>query len=167
MWPKLRRCFDHAEVELSNNLAENSMRPVALGRKNWLHVGSAQAGPKVAAILDWYGITDLNDMLTGPNQRGYAVAWFGALPNAQELARKVSPLTYVRRDVPPILIIHGDADPIVPYSQATRLRDALSTAGARSDMYTVHGGGHGNYSAEERVKIYEKIHEFLAKYKVM
>ena len=51
MWPKLRRCFDHAEVEISNNVAENSMRPVALGRKNWLHVGSAQAGPKVAAIL--------------------------------------------------------------------------------------------------------------------
>jgi transposase len=51
MWPKLRRVFDYAEVELSNNLAENSMRPVALGRKNWLHVGSAKAGPKVAAIL--------------------------------------------------------------------------------------------------------------------
>ena len=50
-WPKLRRIFDYGEVELSNNLAENSMRPVALGRKNWLHVGSAQAGPKVAAIL--------------------------------------------------------------------------------------------------------------------
>jgi transposase len=50
-WPKLRRCFDYAEVELSNNLAENSMRPVALGRKNWLHVGSPQSGPKVAAIL--------------------------------------------------------------------------------------------------------------------
>jgi hypothetical protein len=51
MWPKLKRCLDHAEVELSNNVAENSMRPVALGRKNWLHVGSAKAGPKVAAIL--------------------------------------------------------------------------------------------------------------------
>ena len=51
MWSKLRRCFDYAEVELSNNLAENSMRGVALGRKNWLHVGSVQAGPKVAAIL--------------------------------------------------------------------------------------------------------------------
>jgi transposase len=51
MWAKLRRCFDHAEVELSNNIAENSMRPVALGRKNWLHVGSKQSGPKVAAIL--------------------------------------------------------------------------------------------------------------------
>jgi transposase len=51
MWTKLRRCFDYGQVELSNNLAENSMRPVALGRKNWLHVGSAQSGPKVAAIL--------------------------------------------------------------------------------------------------------------------
>jgi transposase len=50
-WPKLRRCFDYAEVELSNNLAENSMRGVALGRKNWLHVGDQKAGPKVAAIL--------------------------------------------------------------------------------------------------------------------
>jgi transposase len=51
MWAKLRRCLDHAEVELSNNVAENSMRPIALGRKNWLHVGSAKSGPKVAAIL--------------------------------------------------------------------------------------------------------------------
>ena len=51
MWTKLERCFDHEHVELSNNLAENSMRPVALGRKNWLHVGSVKSGPKVAAIL--------------------------------------------------------------------------------------------------------------------
>ena len=43
--------YQYAEVELSNNLAENSMRPIALGRKNWLHVGSAKAGPKVAAII--------------------------------------------------------------------------------------------------------------------
>jgi transposase len=50
MWPKLRR-FDYAEVELSNNLAENSRRGVALGRKNWLHAGSVKSGPKVAAIL--------------------------------------------------------------------------------------------------------------------
>ena len=51
MWPKLARCLEHGEVELSNNLAENSMRPIAVGRKNWLHVGSVNAGAKVAAIL--------------------------------------------------------------------------------------------------------------------
>jgi transposase len=50
-WGKLTRFLQHAELELSNNWAENSMRPVALGRKNWIHVGSQQAGPKVAAIL--------------------------------------------------------------------------------------------------------------------
>jgi transposase len=51
LWHKLTRFLEHPELELSNNLAENSMRPVALGRKNWIHVGSPQAGPKVAAIL--------------------------------------------------------------------------------------------------------------------
>ena len=51
LWRKLTRFLEHPELELSNNLAENSMRPVALGRKNWIHVGSRQAGPKVAAIL--------------------------------------------------------------------------------------------------------------------
>lgn len=49
-WPKLMVCFSDGRIELSNNLAENSMRPIALGRKNWLHIGSPAAGPKVAAI---------------------------------------------------------------------------------------------------------------------
>jgi transposase len=50
-WPKLIRFLDHPRLELSNNLAENSMRPLALGRKNWIHVGSAKAAPRIAAIL--------------------------------------------------------------------------------------------------------------------
>ena len=51
LWPKLVRFLDHPEIELSNNLAENSMRPLVLGRKNWIHLGSQHAGPKIAAIL--------------------------------------------------------------------------------------------------------------------
>lgn len=51
LWNKLMRFLEYPELELSNNLAENSMRPVALGRRNWIHIGSAQAGPKIAAIL--------------------------------------------------------------------------------------------------------------------
>ena len=51
LWDKLTRFLEYPELELSNNSAENSMRPVVLGRKNWIHVGSEQAGPKVAAIL--------------------------------------------------------------------------------------------------------------------
>jgi len=51
LWKKLTRFLEYPELELSTNLAENSMPPVAIGRKNWLHIGSPQAGPKVAAIL--------------------------------------------------------------------------------------------------------------------
>jgi transposase len=51
LWKRLECFLDYPELELSNNLAENSMRGVALGRKNWIHIGSQQAGPRVAAIL--------------------------------------------------------------------------------------------------------------------
>ena len=51
LWERLKKFLEYPELELSTNLAENSMRGVALGRKNWIHVGSPQAGPKVAAIL--------------------------------------------------------------------------------------------------------------------
>jgi hypothetical protein len=37
LWDKLTRFLDYPELELSNNLAENSMRPVAIGRRNWTH----------------------------------------------------------------------------------------------------------------------------------
>ena len=77
-WPKLVRCLEYGEVELSNNLAENSMRGVAVGRKNWLHVGSVKAGPKVAAILSVVESCrrigapvkeDLTDILPGLDRR--------------------------------------------------------------------------------------------------
>jgi transposase len=51
LWHKLILFLEHPVLELSTNIAENSMRPVVVGRKNWIHVGSEQAGPKVAAIL--------------------------------------------------------------------------------------------------------------------
>jgi hypothetical protein len=51
IWNRLIRFLDYPELELSNNLAENSMRPIAVGRKNWIHIGSEQAGPRVAAII--------------------------------------------------------------------------------------------------------------------
>ena len=51
LWDKLTRFLEYPELELSANLAENSMRPVALGRRNWIHIGSSQAGPKIAALL--------------------------------------------------------------------------------------------------------------------
>ena len=52
-WERLE-CYagaGHGMVEIDNNWAENAMRPIALGRKNWMQIGSEEAGPKIAAIL--------------------------------------------------------------------------------------------------------------------
>src|ERR1019366_3707519 len=69
-------------------------------------------GPHVAAIINWHGVTDVADVL----EEQYAATWLGNLPGRKELARALSPLTYVRRTTPPVLSIHGDHDQLVPYN---------------------------------------------------
>ncbi len=123
--------------------------------------------PKVAAIVDWYGITDVNDLLDGENRKTYAVAWLSGMPDRAEIAKRVSPLTYVRAGVPPTISIQGDADPTVPYSHSLRLQEALTKVGVPHEMVTVPGGKHGNFTAEERTKIYLAIQTFLKKNGVM
>jgi acetyl esterase/lipase len=120
--------------------------------------------PKVAAIVNFYGITDVVDLLDGPNQKTYAVTWLGSAPNREEIARRVSPLTYVRPGLPPVLTVHGDADPIVPYQHALRLHEALGKANVANQLVTVRGGKHGMFEPDEFVRIYGEIRTFLAKH---
>jgi acetyl esterase/lipase len=117
---------------------------------------------KIAAIINFYGPTDLNDLMAEANRRGYAVKWIGNQPNKEEIAHIVSPLTYVRKDIPPIFSIHGDADPTVPYSQAVRLHDALRPTGVMNRLMTIPGGVHGKFTKEQNAQIHEKIMEFLS-----
>lgn len=119
---------------------------------------------KVAAIVNWFGITDVVDILDGPNMKTYAVAWMGSMPNREEIARRVSPLSYVRAGLPPVITIHGDADPVVPYSHGVRLRDALDKAGVANQLVTVPGGKHGGFTKEETLKAYDAIRAFLGKH---
>jgi acetyl esterase/lipase len=121
----------------------------------------------VAAIVNWFGITDVADLLEGPNMRSYAVNWMGSMPDRMEIARRVSPLTYVRRDLPPVFTIHGDADPVVPYTHAVRLHRELDRLGAPNRLYTVPGGKHGGFTPEEMVAIYDAIREFLGRYGIV
>jgi acetyl esterase/lipase len=119
--------------------------------------------PKVAAIINWYGVADVADTVEGPHKANLAVQWFGGQPNWEEIAKRVSPINYIRADQPPVLTIHGDADPTVNYQQAVRLHEALTKAGVQNQLLTIPGGHHGNFSPDERVKIYVTIKEFLKK----
>jgi acetyl esterase/lipase len=119
--------------------------------------------PKVAAVINWFGISDVPDVIDGPHKANAAVRWFGSLPNRMEIARRVSPLTYIRPGLPPILTVHGDADPTVPYSEAVKLHEELTKVNVPNQLVTIPGGKHGNFTPQEREKIYTTIREFLAK----
>jgi acetyl esterase/lipase len=119
------------------------------------------AAPKVAAIINLFGITDVADLLQGPNLRTYAVSWLGSAPGRKDLARRISPMTYVRTGLPPILTIHGDADKVVPYSHAVRLHEALTKAGVRNQLLTIPGAGHGWLTAEQDLLAFETARAFL------
>ena len=84
------------------------------------------------------------------------MSWIGSATNREEIAKRVSPLTYVRPGLPPVLTIQGDADPVVPYSHSLRLNDALEKAGVPHQLITVPGGKHGNFTAEEYAKVYDR-----------
>ena len=117
--------------------------------------------PKVAAVVNWYGITDVGDLLDGPNQKSYAVRWLGAQPNRAEIAKRVSPLSYIRENLPPIISIHGDADPVVPYDHAVKLHQKLDQVEVINELVTVPNGLHGGFPATEMKRIYEAIFSFL------
>jgi acetyl esterase/lipase len=122
---------------------------------------------KVAAIVNWYGITDVADLLDGANTRSYAVEWLGSAADRVDIAKRVSPLTYIRKDLPPVLTVHGDADPVVPYAHATRLHAALQQAGATSELVTVPKGGHGNFPRPEQLRAVAAMRAFLVKHGIV
>jgi acetyl esterase/lipase len=116
---------------------------------------------RVAAIVNWFGITDVPDLLDGDNQKSYAVAWLGSMPNRNEVARRVSPAFHVGAITPPTITIHGDADPTVPYQHGVKLHEALSKAGVKNKLVTVPGGKHGGFPAAENARAYGEIFAFL------
>ena len=119
---------------------------------------------RVAAIINWYGITEVGDLLDGPNTRSYAVEWMGSLENRFEIAERVSPMTYVRAGLPPTLTIHGDADPTVPYQHAVMLHEKLDELGVPNELHTVPGGRHGGFNREQTLAIFETIRRFLTQH---
>lgn len=116
---------------------------------------------KVAAIVNLFGITDVADLLEGENAKHYAIEWFGSMENRMSLAKQVSPINYVRADLPPIITIHGENDIVVPYQQAVDLHKALDKVGAKNKLVTVKGGGHGGFNREQMVNNYAAVRNFL------
>jgi len=104
-------------------------------------------GAEVKAVVAMYAPTDLVDLATGstliPQQ--YRDLLHGTPFEQIILARltRLSPVDNVTPDAPPFLLIHGTADPLVPFAQSRTMCDRMQAAGASCELYAVNGGGHG------------------------
>jgi acetyl esterase/lipase len=120
---------------------------------------------KIAGVIDFFGIADVADQLEGPNAREYAAQWIPEQPNRMDLARKMSPMTYVRKGLPPVLALHGDADPVVPYEQSVNLTKAIKSAGGDAELITVPMGKHG-FTPQQMDELWPQIFKWLKKRKI-
>jgi len=117
---------------------------------------------KVAAIIDKYGITDVWDWGYGSNVTSKsAVRWLGDKTTDKKFAASVSPITYVNKNSPPTFIVHGDADPTVPYQQSVDLHKKFLAAGVITEFMTVPGGLHGKFDKEKNSEVNAAIIKFI------
>ena len=121
---------------------------------------------RAAAVINYYGPTDLAALYRSgmPSLK----RWLRAAADPEALARSLSPLTYVRKGVPPVLTLHGDADGTVPFEHATRLQTALNNAAVPNVLIRVPGGAHGRHtwSNSETLRVQRAIEKFLRTHKV-
>jgi acetyl esterase/lipase len=125
---------------------------------------------RVQCVVDYYGPTDfvqmdrqrlpdgmVHDAPDSPESQLVG----GPIQDNKDKVARASPITYVTQDAPPFLIVHGDADPLVPYDQSVILVEVLRDAGVPVTIHTVKGGGHGGFT-DPTVPVMTR--DFLAKY---
>jgi acetyl esterase/lipase len=123
-------------------------------------VGERAASSAIQCAVTVSGPADLTDLQSGAGDGGGMIAAWLAAPNAASLiarAQEASPVTYADAADPPILVIHGTADTLVPVEQAQAFARVLAVAGVEHELFVVDGAGHGIRSPEA----YQRVAEFL------
>jgi acetyl esterase/lipase len=106
---------------------------------------------QVQVVADYFGPVDLNRLRPVSMEAGSVESRLigYTIKDHPDKAREASPITYVTKECPPFLIVHGDADPIVPYTQSVSLTAALKETGVPVTFYTVKGAKHGGFRDPE------------------
>ncbi|MBM3837629.1 MAG: alpha/beta hydrolase [Verrucomicrobia bacterium] len=122
---------------------------------------------RVQAVCDWFGPTDFTQMNKAGSSMDHDAADSpeshligGPIQNNKEKTARANPITYVSRDDPPFLIMHGDRDPLVPMNQSELLEAALKSAGVEVTFHVVKGAGHG-FGGPELTRM---VREFFARH---
>lgn len=124
--------------------------------------GYPEQSCEVQAVVNLFGIADLTDFpWRAQKEKGLLAPYLGAtFAEAPDLYRKASPTEYVRPGAPPFLIIHGEADHVVPVGQSQRLAEKLAAAGGVVRLIVVPGAGHG-WGPPLLLETVEQVGKFL------
>ena len=102
---------------------------------------------RVAAVVPFYGAFDLEALLAGKKEVSKGMTGFLGITDLSEKSRAVlreaSAATYVKKGLPPFLLIHGTKDEAVPYDQSVKFNQQLKAVGVKTEFYTVENGIHG------------------------
>jgi acetyl esterase/lipase len=118
---------------------------------------------KVAAIISKYAPSDLVDKTDKFYTYKSLLNWMGDNMEDAAFRASISPVTYISKTNPPVFIVHGNADPIVPYEQSVKLHQKLDKAGVYNEFITVEGGKHGNFEKDKNSEINKATIVFLKK----
>lgn len=126
---------------------------------------TAIEGPQChpAAIVSFWGVTDVAPLLEGPDQRDFAVNWLPDTPNRAELARALSPLNYELTDAPPLCAVHSVFDDVVPFEQSKALVEKYLRAGRPAELISLRFLGH-QAPPEESTAILAQVFDVLERF---
>jgi acetyl esterase/lipase len=131
-------------------------------------VNNLKTSSRVQAVVDWFGPTDFlhigepeSDLKHNAPDSPESKLIGAPLLENKELAAKASPITYISKDAPPFLIMHGDRDRTVPFDQSERFYQALKKAGVDATLVPMKGAGHG-FGGPNAI---EPVREFLKRLK--
>ncbi|OLZ63010.1 hypothetical protein AV521_40065 [Streptomyces sp. IMTB 2501] len=133
--------------------------------------GVREAGSGVRAVVDWYGVSDIEAILDqrlpslpdgAPYPNPFEALLGGPESERRERARVASPVTYAADGgAPPFLLVHGREDQVVPYSQSEALARVLKDAGGDVTLRPVEGADHIFLGSSEVPDIVAHSVEFL------
>ncbi|MET7988447.1 MULTISPECIES: alpha/beta hydrolase [unclassified Streptomyces] len=123
---------------------------------------AALTGTEVAGVVAWFPVTGLAAMPGSSDPETREALFLGApTGSVPDLAREASPIAHVRADAPPMLVMHGDSDTMVPNTQSTSFVTALTAAGGTAELVLVPGAGHFWDGAEDPAALHQQAIRFL------
>ncbi len=121
---------------------------------------------KIAAIVNGYGCVDVPALLAKQRPTDFAHQWIPDGPNRDALAKQMSPITYVRKAIPPLITVQGERDSTHPVADSIRFTDALKAAGAEVEIHLVPGAAHG-FTNPTWPDAEKAMFDFLIKHKII